>query len=84
MVNAYIRIEKDSALEAADKIDRKISDGEKLGDLAGIPIGIKDNICTRGITTTCASKILNNYIPVYDAGVIEKAKETGLYPYRKA
>ena len=74
-VNAYIRVEKDSALEAADKIDRKISDGEKLGDLTGIPIGIKDNICTRGITTTCASNILNNYIPIYDAGVIEKLKK---------
>ncbi|MCD4670521.1 MAG: Asp-tRNA(Asn)/Glu-tRNA(Gln) amidotransferase subunit GatA [Actinomycetia bacterium] len=73
-INAYIRIEKENALKAADKIDRKISAGDKIGDFTGIPVGIKDNICTKDIMTTCGSKILENYVPVYDAGVIEKLK----------
>lgn len=74
-INAYIRVEKESALKAAGKIDRKISDGEKIDDFMGIPIGIKDNICTKAITTTCASKILEDYVPVYDATVIKKLKK---------
>ena len=74
-INAYIRIEKEGALEAADKIDGKISAGEEIEDFTGIPIGIKDNICTQAITTTCASKILENYIPVYDATVIKRLKK---------
>jgi len=73
-INAYIRLEKDSALKSADRIDKKISKGEDTCDFTGIPVGIKDNICTRDITTTCASKILNNYIPIYDAGVIKRLK----------
>jgi len=71
-INAYIRVEKERALKHADGIDARIAKGEKLEDFTGIPIGIKDNICTKGINTTCASKILDNYIPIYDAGVIQK------------
>ena len=74
-INAYIRLEKKSALQSADSIDKKISEGQVLGDMAGIPIGIKDNICTLGITTTCASKILDDYVPIYDAGVIGRLKK---------
>jgi len=74
-INAYIRVEKESALESAGRIDGKIAAGEKVEDLMGIPVGIKDNICTKAITTTCASKILENYIPVYDATVIKRLKK---------
>jgi aspartyl-tRNA(Asn)/glutamyl-tRNA(Gln) amidotransferase subunit A len=71
-VNAYITISADKALEKAKEVDEKRQAGVKLAPIAGIPVGIKDNICTNGIRTTCASKILSNFIPVYDATVMEK------------
>ena len=73
-INAFITVTKEEALNAADKIDEKIKNGEKLGPLAGIPIGIKDNIVTKNIKTTCGSKMLENFIPPYDATVIERIK----------
>ncbi len=60
-LNAFITL-NEKALEEADKIDKKISKGEKVGDLAGMPIAVKDMLCTKGIKTTAASKILNNFI----------------------
>lgn len=74
-INAFISLNKEEALEAADKIDEKIKNGEKLGLLAGIPIGIKDNIITYNTKTTCGSKMLENFIPPYDSTVVEKIKE---------
>lgn len=72
-LNAFITVAKESALLRAKQIDSQGHDGP----LAGIPIAIKDNISTKGIATTCASKILTGYIPPYDAHVIEKLKEAG-------
>ena len=74
-INAFITVSKEEALEAADRVDEKIRNNEELGILAGIPIGIKDNISTKGIRTTCASKILENYIPPFDATIVERIKE---------
>lgn len=74
-IKAYLTLCEESALTEAKRIDDKIAKGEKTGQLAGIPIAIKDNICTKGIKTTCASKILNNFIPPYDAYVIKRIKE---------
>jgi aspartyl-tRNA(Asn)/glutamyl-tRNA(Gln) amidotransferase subunit A len=76
-VNAYIRVEKENALKEAKKVDKRLSSGENIEDFTGIPVGIKDNICTEGITTTCASKILEQYVPIYDATVIKKLKKRG-------
>ena len=73
-IGAYISITRDSALESARAVDQKISRGEELGVLGGIPCAIKDNICTKGITTTCASKILENFVPPYDATVMTKLR----------
>jgi aspartyl-tRNA(Asn)/glutamyl-tRNA(Gln) amidotransferase subunit A len=73
-LNAYIRLEKEKMLEQAKQVDTYISNGGEVKDFTGIPIAVKDNICTRGITTTCASKILENYIPIYDATVVKKLK----------
>lgn len=73
-VDAYLTICKDTALEDAKKIDEKLSKGENLHPLAGIPIGIKDNISTKGIKTTCASKMLGEYVPPFDASVMNKIK----------
>jgi aspartyl-tRNA(Asn)/glutamyl-tRNA(Gln) amidotransferase subunit A len=69
---AYITLTKEQALSKAQEVDGKIALGEQIGCLAGIPVGIKDNICTKGIKTTCASKILNNFVPPYDAEVTKK------------
>ena len=71
-VNAFITLKADDALEKAKEIDKKIADGEKVGKLAGIPIAIKDNICTEGVNTTCASKMLEDFVPPYNATVVKK------------
>jgi len=76
-INAYITIDADGAREQADAVDRRIAAGESLGPLAGIPVGLKDLICTEGIKTTCASHILNNFIPPYDATVTQRLKAAG-------
>jgi len=74
-VKAYLLLTEEEAFRQADQVDRKMAKGEWLGDLAGIPLGLKDILCTKGIRTTCASKILENYIPFYDGTVIQKLKE---------
>ncbi|HHW45440.1 MAG TPA: Asp-tRNA(Asn)/Glu-tRNA(Gln) amidotransferase subunit GatA [Clostridiales bacterium] len=76
IINSYITVCEERALEAAEEADRRIAEGER-GGLLGIPVGIKDNICTEGITTTCASKMLYNFVPPYDATVIKKLKAAG-------
>jgi len=75
-INAFITVEKESALKSAEEADKKIAGGES-GNLLGIPIGIKDLISTKGMRTTCASKILENFFPIYSATVIEKLKNAG-------
>lgn len=76
-VNAFNLVTAEQALIDADEIDSKIASGETLGPLAGVPISVKDNLCTRGIETTCSSKILEGWKPPYDATVIEKLREAG-------
>ncbi|WP_411680802.1 Asp-tRNA(Asn)/Glu-tRNA(Gln) amidotransferase subunit GatA [Clostridium thailandense] len=73
-VEAYITLCEEEAIKSAKAVDEKVRKGEKLGRFAGVPIAIKDNICTDGIKTTCASKMLEDFIPPYDATVIEKLK----------
>ena len=74
-IKAFVRVNTDDAIESARRIDNKIHKGEEVGYLAGITVGIKDNISTKGLRTTCASRILLDYIPPYDATVIRKLKE---------
>ena len=77
-VNAYVTLDKENALAQAAKVDAKIAAGEAIAPLAGVPGAIKDNICTKGLLTTCSSKILSNVTPIYDAHVIKnlRADET--------
>ncbi|MCD5414036.1 MAG: Asp-tRNA(Asn)/Glu-tRNA(Gln) amidotransferase subunit GatA [Clostridiales bacterium] len=76
-VNAFLSIREEKALEEAMIIDAKIAKCETVGRLAGVPVAVKDNICTDGIKTTCASKMLEDYISPYDATVIKKLKGEG-------
>ena len=73
-INAYIKVTAEEALETAKKVDEKIAAGEKLMPLEGIPMSLKDNISTKGIETTCCSKMLQGYCPIYDASVWESLK----------
>lgn len=78
-VNAFLRTEREFALQRADEVQKKIDAGELNGPLAGVPFGLKDNICTKGLETTCASKILGGFVPPYDATIIKKFEEAGLF-----
>ena len=75
--NCYITV-CDDALDQAKEADEGIKSGKYTGPLAGVPIAIKDNICTKGLKTTCASKMLGNFVPPYDATVIKKIKAEGM------
>lgn len=74
-INAFISLQEAKALKKAKELDVKIAKGEKVGKLSGIPIAIKDNLCTNGVVTTCASKMLEDFVPPYDATVIKKLQE---------
>ena len=74
-LNTFITVDEQGALEQADEIDRKIAAGEPTGSLAGIPIALKDVLCTRGLRTTCASRILHNFIPPYDATAVAQLRK---------
>ena len=76
-IDAYLTITKDIALAQAAAVDSKIAAGEQIAPLAGIPMAVKDLICTEGVRTTCASKMLDNFIPPYDATVMKKLKAQG-------
>jgi len=75
-INSYITVCEEEALEQAKKAQKLIDDG-RAGSLAGIPVNIKDNICTKNIRTTCASKMLEDFVPPYDATVIRRLKAHG-------
>src|ERR1700689_4983027 len=76
-LNAYLTLSPERAYAQADRIDAAVARGETLPALAGVPIAIKDVISTRGVRTTCASKILENYIPPYDATAVERIEKAG-------
>src|SRR5262245_57777932 len=73
-LRAFVRVDGDDVRRQAAAIDAKRAAGRPLGKLAGVPVAVKDVLCTRGAPTTCASKILDNFVPPYDAHVVERLR----------
>ena len=76
-LNSFLTVNTELALSKAEHIDKQIASGDHLPPLSGIPIAIKDNLCTKGIKTTCASKILDNFVPPYESTVTKKLLNAG-------
>jgi aspartyl-tRNA(Asn)/glutamyl-tRNA(Gln) amidotransferase subunit A len=76
-LNSYLTLSKARAFAQADRVDAAVKSGASLGPLAGVPIAVKDVISTKGVRTTCGSKILENYIPPYDATAVERLERAG-------
>ena len=77
-VHGYVSYDEESALKRAEEVQKGIDDGTYTGPLAGVPMAIKDNICTKGYTTTCSSKILENFVPTYSAQAVENLIKEGV------
>jgi aspartyl-tRNA(Asn)/glutamyl-tRNA(Gln) amidotransferase subunit A len=76
-LHAFNLVLADEARAAADEVDRQVAGGEDPGPLAGVPVALKDNLCTRGIPTTCSSRILEGWRPPYDATVVTRLRRAG-------
>ena len=77
-VDAFVTLTTEEALNESKKIDEERKENKELSEYAGIPIGIKDNLCTKGVKTTCSSKMLENFVSPYDATVVEKLNKEGI------
>ena len=77
-VSAFLRTEREAALARADEVQKQIDEGQAASPLAGVPYGLKDNICSKGLDTTCASKILGGFRPPYDATIVKKLNNAGM------
>lgn len=76
-INAFITVEEEKVMENARRVQQRIERGELTGPLAGVPVAVKDNICTEGLRTTCASRILGNFVPPYSAEAVKRLEEAG-------
>ncbi len=77
VLHGYITLDREGALKRAELVQKQIDSGEQTGILAGVPVAVKDNICTKGIRTTCASKILENFVPTYSAEAVFNLEKAG-------
>ena len=76
-VNSFVSLQKEAALKRAEEVQKLIDDGTLSGPLAGVPVAIKDNMCTEGVTTTCSSKILSNFVPTFSAEAVLNLEKAG-------
>ena len=77
-IHAFLTVDAEGALRKAEEIQKKIDAGELTGPLAGVPVAVKDNICTKDLKTTCASKILGNFVPTFDAEAVRNLEKAGM------
>ncbi|MBS5430644.1 MAG: Asp-tRNA(Asn)/Glu-tRNA(Gln) amidotransferase subunit GatA [Lachnospiraceae bacterium] len=77
-VNGFVRVDREGARKQAEAVQKKMDAGELTGPLAGVPVAVKDNICTEGLETTCGSKILEGFVPAYTAEAVRKLQEAGM------
>ena len=75
--NCYVTVDREGALAQAKKVQERIEAGELTGPLAGVPVALKDNLCTEGLLTTCSSKILHNFVPTYTAEAVKNLQKAG-------
>lgn len=83
-INSYVTVDKEGALRRAEEVQKLIEEGKLTGPLAGVPVAIKDNMCTKGMLTTCSSKILENFYPTYTAQAVLNLEEAGVVIIGKA
>ena len=76
-VNSFVTLDKEGALKRAEEVQKLIDDGKLTGPLAGVPVAIKDNMCTQGMLTTCSSKILGNFQPMFTAEAVKNLEAAG-------
>ena len=76
-LNCYVTVDREGALKRAEEVQKKIDDGTLTGPLAGVPVAVKDNMCTKGMLTTCSSKILGNFVPTFTADAVLRLEEAG-------
>ena len=76
-IHAYVTIDREAALAKAEAVQKQIEAGELTGPLAGVPVAIKDNMCTEGVLTTCSSRILGNFIPTFTAEAVKNLEKAG-------
>ena len=77
LVNSFVTVDREGALKRAKEVQKQIDDGTLTGPLAGVPVAIKDNMCTKDLLTTCSSKILYNFIPTYTAEAVLNLEKAG-------
>ncbi len=77
LINSFVTVDGENALKRAAEVQKQIEDGSLTGPLAGVPVAIKDNLCTKGLLTTCSSKILYNFIPTYTAEAVRNLEKAG-------
>ena len=76
-LNCYVTVDEKGAMAEAQRVQKAIDEGTLTGPLAGVPMAVKDNMCTKGLLTTCSSKILGNFVPTYTAEAVKKLMEAG-------
>lgn len=76
-MNSFVTVDREGALKRAEEVQKMIDDGTLTGPLAGVPVAIKDNMCTKDLLTTCSSKILYNFKPTYTAEAVENLEKAG-------
>lgn len=76
-VNSFVTVDEEGALKRAEEVQKLIDSGSLTGPLAGVPVAIKDNMCTKGLLTTCSSKILENFVPTYTAEAVRRLEDAG-------